>query len=298
VGARAAVTRALRLGLIAASAVQCHGLMTIPFHSMAMRSAILGAALSFGMPAGWLVFRLAQGDRLAAQLREDPVLFGYMLLGPLVAVSLFGWFLGRRDDRLLDARETLRGENQELARLATVDGLTQLYNQRAFHDRLREELARASRTGQKLALLWLDLDHFKGVNDTWGHLRGDAVLRHVASLIQGHARGSDPCFRVGGEEFAVICPGVGLRDAEGVAERIRNAAASHPLFTSDGPVVVTVSIGVATSAPGDTEEQLLQRADRALYEAKAGGRNRVVSCELTARAAEVGREVQASQSRA
>jgi diguanylate cyclase (GGDEF)-like protein len=245
---------------------------------MAMRSAVVGAALALGAPLGWLAFRVVRGEPLMEQLRSEPELYAYLLAGPLVVVSLFGWFLGRRDDRLLDARDALQDQNRQLARLATVDGLTQLYNQRAFRDRLREEVARAARTGQGMALLWLDLDHFKGVNDTWGHLCGDAVLRHVASLIQCHARGTDPCFRVGGEEFAVICPGATLHDAEAVAERIRAAAASHPLFTAGGPVVVTVSIGVTTHGHGDTEEQLLQRADHALYEAKARGRNRVVAC--------------------
>lgn len=250
---------------------------------MAMRSAVLGGGLALGAPLGWLAFRVFHGEAVVAQLRADPALYIYLLAGPLLVVSLFGWYLGRRDDRLLNARDTLKDQNRQLVRLATVDGLTQLYNQRAFHDRLREELARASRSSLGLALLWLDLDHFKGVNDTWGHLRGDAVLRHLASLIQCHARGTDPCFRVGGEEFAVICPGASLRDAEGVAERIRVAAAGHPLYTAEGPVVVTVSIGVATYVPGDTEEKLIQRADHALYEAKAGGRNRVVGCEVERR---------------
>jgi diguanylate cyclase (GGDEF)-like protein len=162
---------------------------------------------------------------------------------------------------------------------AQTDSLTGLYNHRYFHDRLRSELNRASRTHDSIAVLMLDLDDFKRVNDTLGHPAGDRVLREFAMLVSGGARGTDLATRYGGEEFAIVLPHTDRDDAHRVAERIRAAVADFSFLEPDHPLRVTVSAGAATFAPGlgiTSSEQLVAAADRALYAAKKAGKNRVV----------------------
>ena len=126
-------------------------------------------------------------------------------------------------------------------------------------------------------MLLLDIDHFKSINDSFGHPVGDEVLRELASRCRGLLRGHDLIARIGGEEFAVILPGTGPAEATEIAERLRMAFAGSPVATQGGEVRVTISLGGAMlSATGETFEVLLKRADAALYEAKRGGRNRVV----------------------
>ncbi|RMD78410.1 MAG: sensor domain-containing diguanylate cyclase, partial [Gammaproteobacteria bacterium] len=170
---------------------------------------------------------------------------------------------------------------ERLQRLGLTDTLTGVSNRRYFEQRLREELERAGRSGEPLSCLLVDVDHFKRVNDTHGHLTGDAVLREVAALLRGQLRGSDVLARYGGEEFAALLPRSGPRQAREVAERMRRAVAAGRYTAPSGePFPVTVSIGAATYEParGPVPDGalLVGRADRALYEAKAGGRNRVV----------------------
>jgi diguanylate cyclase (GGDEF)-like protein len=163
--------------------------------------------------------------------------------------------------------------------LAKKDGLTGIYNRRSFDDRLAFELQRAQRYGRELTLLALDVDHFKRVNDTWGHQAGDAVLKFLAALLERSVRaGVDLVARVGGEEFAVLLPETDAASAHTVADRMRSAveAAQIPIPGHD-PIRVTVSIGLcAQRGAGDCPEGLQGNADRALYAAKHKGRNRVV----------------------
>jgi len=171
---------------------------------------------------------------------------------------------------------------ERLQRLGLTDTLTGVSNRRYFDQRLGEELQRAARSGEPLSCLLVDVDHFKRVNDTHGHLTGDAVLRQVAALIRGQLRASDVLARYGGEEFAALLPRSGPRQAREVAERVRQAVAGSRFPAPEGGhFPVTVSIGAATYEParGPAPEGalLVGRADRALYEAKASGRNRVVS---------------------
>lgn len=172
-----------------------------------------------------------------------------------------------------------------LIRSGFTDVLTGWHNRRYLQNRLREELARCRRERATLTCLMIDVDHFKRINDRHGHLVGDDVLRRVAQRIEGQVRVSDVAARYGGEEFVILLPGTG-RDAGGLlAERIRRAVADEPFTitgTTSEPLAVTVSIGVAehrSSAAGEdfqiAGEQLLALADRALYEAKAAGRNTV-----------------------
>jgi diguanylate cyclase (GGDEF)-like protein len=162
---------------------------------------------------------------------------------------------------------------------ATIDEKTGLANYRVFYKRLREEWERSERYGHPLSIVMLDLDDFKVVNDSLGHPAGDRVLREFAVLLSGGARGTDLAARYGGEEFAMILPHIDRDQAERVAERVRAAVADFNFLEPDHQRRVTVSAGVATFAPGldiASAEQLVAAADRALYAAKAAGKNRVV----------------------
>jgi diguanylate cyclase (GGDEF)-like protein len=166
---------------------------------------------------------------------------------------------------------------RQLERAADTDYLTGLYNRRAFDIEFREQCDRARRSGLPLALATFDLDHFKQVNDRYGHAEGDRVLGEFAALLQRELRGGDTLARVGGEEFAVVLFGVGRQEAVAFAERIGRELAGRP--SGSGPVLST-SAGVAALASGAPDPAaLMLAADRALYAAKAAGRRRVAVWE-------------------
>ena len=161
----------------------------------------------------------------------------------------------------------------EIERLATRDSLTGLANRRLFDESLHRELARSQRLGSPLSLLVLDVDHFKQVNDTYGHQTGDAILRQVANAIVANTKNFDVTARYGGDEFVVLLPGCGRDDAMGVAERVRSGIAQQV-----GEAPVTISAGVATTPDNANDaERLMAAADAALYEAKRTGRDRVAA---------------------
>ena len=164
----------------------------------------------------------------------------------------------------------LESANEELERLATTDGLTGLTNHRTFQDRLREEFTRATRYGESLSLLLLDVDHFKQFNDTFGHPAGDAVLRNVSRILRLSGRVTDIAARYGGEEFVIILPQTDAAGAMVVAERVRAAIAAAPWELR----AVTASVGVSTLTLDTPDpETLISRADQALYRSKAMGRD-------------------------
>lgn len=173
--------------------------------------------------------------------------------------------------------------HEELARSekdAACDALTGLANRRAFEAALMRDAAEADKDGSALALLLLDIDHFKKFNDLHGHVMGDKLLKLVAQLLTRHVKGRDTAARYGGEEFAVILVQADLPAALKVAEQIRIMLSKAPLLnrtTAQTLGIVTCSIGVAEHRPGETLTNLIDRADRALYEAKRVGRNRVIS---------------------
>ncbi|WP_158266505.1 GGDEF domain-containing protein [Allosphingosinicella deserti] len=167
---------------------------------------------------------------------------------------------------------------RQLADLAAHDPLTGILNRGSFDLRLREEIERAGRHRTPLGLLLFDLDHFKAVNDGWGHPAGDKVLKAAAAAAGAVLRGSDVFARIGGEEFAVILPETSAQGMLGVAERIRVAVAALEVPHGDALLRVTCSIGAAVhDAARNMPEALVARADEALYAAKRGGRNRVVA---------------------
>ncbi len=173
-------------------------------------------------------------------------------------------------DRLLATQEALRFQ-------ATHDPLTGMWNRGALFELLHAEAERVQRKGTSLSLFLIDLDHFKRVNDDFGHLAGDAILHEVAQRLNGAVRLYDIVGRYGGEEFIVAATDLEAERPQQFAERLRLAVSSAPLRTSDASVSVTVSVGVATSdsAVDCSIERLIQTADAALYEAKHNGRNRV-----------------------
>jgi diguanylate cyclase (GGDEF)-like protein len=169
-----------------------------------------------------------------------------------------------------------------LLRSGFTDVLTGWHNRRYLQVRLMEELARSRRDHSELVCLMLDLDHFKQVNDTYGHAAGDEVLRELAQRVEAQVRASDVAARYGGEEFVVLLPHTDVAAGEALAQRIRQAVSAEPVsFDGQGQVTVTASIGIASVLPGEGEDlktagdSLLARADVALYRAKAAGRNRV-----------------------
>lgn len=172
---------------------------------------------------------------------------------------------------------------RKLVEGALQDPLTGLYNRRLLEDRLGSELAGALRHGRLVSVLMVDIDHFKQVNDAHGHLAGDEALRMVANTLRATIRKEDFVARFGGEEFVVIARETGLDGARLLGERIRRAVERSRCVWQDQDLSVTVSVGVTVSAPadrfvpGETERQLLEAADRALYRAKEEGRNRVVA---------------------
>jgi diguanylate cyclase (GGDEF)-like protein len=169
-------------------------------------------------------------------------------------------------------------EYGQIKETAETDALTGLRNRRAFDAAVALEASRYDRYARPLSLLLLDLDHFKAVNDTYGHEGGDAVLRKVADIVRNCVRDVDTAARFGGEELAVLLPETLLASAREVAERIRLTIASTPVPWGDTSIRVTVSIGMATVPETvDAVAGLLTNADEALYTAKRGGRNRVVS---------------------
>ncbi|MBA1148218.1 sensor domain-containing diguanylate cyclase [Ectothiorhodospiraceae bacterium WFHF3C12] len=165
----------------------------------------------------------------------------------------------------------------ELEHLAATDALTGISNRRSFLDALERERERSLRYGHTFALLMIDLDHFKAINDTYGHSAGDLVLRELVDVLTANLRANDLLGRIGGEEFAALLPETTLDDAATLAERLRAAVNAAPIAVESTPLGLTVSIGVVVRGGDDDVAALLRRADMALYEAKRLGRNQVVS---------------------
>jgi diguanylate cyclase (GGDEF)-like protein len=174
----------------------------------------------------------------------------------------------------MTARDVLE---DELRQAAVTDALTGALNRRGFDEALRQETAAATRYGNPLSVIAMDLDHFKEVNDRFGHAAGDAVLRAAASLVmQELRRDTDFLGRVGGEEFLLLCPQTTPEGAAALAERIRSRLAGEAFTINDSEVWLTASFGIGQLAPDDDSGRMLIEADKALYQAKRLGRDRIV----------------------
>lgn len=220
--------------------------------------------------------------QIAREILVAPLTFKSVPLGAVVLASTRHF---ERDGMAL--LEQLRADlglamnnalaHDRLERLAAVDPLTDAYNRRFGLARLREEFSRAVRAENPLGVLMLDIDHFKAINDTYGHLVGDRVLRAVAAACRRVVREGDVLVRYGGEEFLVLLPGAGVDDVHQVGDRIRRAVAETSVTDADQRISVTVSLGGATYGDAtDSPDALIAQADVALYAAKEGGRNRLV----------------------
>ena len=249
------------------------GVWHIVRHGWAQEPSLRTVALTMGLCAFGLVFR-------AIQAWIDPVTFGDIMQpgqGPAITFLVASMcLLGSGFGFILAVLERTASH---MKTLATHDGLTDCLNRNAAVALLDNTLQRAQRTGESTSLVMLDLDHFKTVNDKYGHRTGDDVLRKFAQTARLHLRGSDVLARMGGEEFAIILPATDAVGAVYVAESVRAAVEAMVVSDlKDGTVSVTVSAGVACVAGGGapaTPDQLYQRADAALYAAKAAGRNRI-----------------------
>ena len=182
--------------------------------------------------------------------------------------------IGRTILKFLSGGNIEHSYHEEIYRLTTVDGLTQIFNKRYFMETLEREISRAQRYQRALSLIMFDLDHFKSVNDTYGHLAGDYVLKHLAGVISNRIRREDVLARYGGEEFAIILPEIDAQNALVFAEKIRRLVERTQFTFENTPLPITISVGVSTAtADVAGPDELIRLADEKLYEAKADGRN-------------------------
>ena len=207
---------------------------------------------TFGRPAGVITLT----DRIDGHAFDERDFAAVRLLAAPAALAL--------------ARHRVSESLDEATRAATVDPVTGLFNRRYFETRIEAEVQRARRQQQDLALLMVDIDDFKRINDTFGHLEGDRALRDVADLLRRGVRIFDVCARYGGEEFAIVMPGATRQMAVQVAERIRQGVHDRSRIA---PLPMTLSIGVGFLGPEQSQEDLIAAADRALIAAKRAGKN-------------------------
>jgi len=236
-------------------------------------------------------------------IRHIPILDGKKIVGIVSVRDLIHYYQNKLESEFAEARdrietmkrlvklsaeevlESLFTEINKYKELSLTDHLTGLYNKRYFLMRLQEETARAQRYKQDLSLIFCDIDHFKAINDNYGHQNGDTILREVGTLLSGgmgelkvvsRLRKSDIVARYGGEEFVVILPETSAEHAAIAAEKMRNALEQNTFVIDSKEIKVTMSFGVAGLKEGIRDaEDLIQRADHAMYKAKESGRNRV-----------------------
>lgn len=211
---------------------------------------------------------------------QDNVLLRAMAAGGLVyvgaayrATRVLSFFLHRS----FQLAHELQIANEKAERLARTDELTGMRNRRAFYEQGELAVDQAQRYGRPLSAVMLDIDHFKTINDTWGHSAGDEALRALAGVIATSARSTDITGRVGGEEFAIVLPETSGHDAAAQAERLRKDVAELSIRHGGTDITITCSFGVAELETGGSLDRLMARADGRLYEAKAQGRNRVIA---------------------
>jgi diguanylate cyclase (GGDEF)-like protein len=253
--------------LVIALAVPPH----VPGAGLAPRQAFFTAGL-FALVSALLVSAYATFRARMHELRVFCKMVEEGDLAPALAVGV-----DKRPDDLTLLARSFDAMRLRLAEQIGTDPLTGCLNRRALETRLRAEWRQAKRRGTTVAVLGIDLDHFKQVNDTRGHPYGDTVLRELAGIFRATARDTDAVARLGGDEFVIVLPDTGWQGALTFAERVRRKVADFSFGAETEAMRLTISVGVAMARGTDpiSPEMLLQEADRSLYKAKAGGRNRV-----------------------
>ena len=207
------------------------------------------------------IFPLSPSERLALIVIHDQT--------PMQETQ---YKLKKKIDEINSLKAELERYVKKIEQLSITDSLTKIYNRSKFESSLEYEIERARRYGTPLSLIMFDIDHFKSINDTYGHLIGDSVLVEIAQIVKNNIRSTDIFARWGGEEFVILAPNINKDQAKILAEKIRKLIARHQFKYVDH---VTVSLGVTEFLPTDTKESFLKRTDDALYLAKRKGRNRV-----------------------
>lgn len=186
--------------------------------------------------------------------------------------------IGNTIMKFLSGQDVEQAYHEEIYKMTIMDGLTAVYNKRYFTESLERELARVKRYRRELSLIMFDIDHFKKINDSFGHLAGDQVLKDLAQLVKGRTRSEEIVARYGGEEFTILVPETSLQGAVQLAENLRGLVESHEFIFEDERIPITISLGVASlGAMNWDANRFIKASDVALYRAKRTGRNRVCS---------------------
>lgn len=255
---------------------------------------LIGRPVSLLMPprlsdrhAGYIRDYLTRDDpasNLLGEVREFEIMHrdGTMVPIELKAFALPETIGGKRlFSAFINDNTAHKSVEAEMTRMARQDYLTGCMNRLGFMERARQELSRARRSGRPLSLIVMDIDRFKRINDTYGHQGGDKVLADLLPALADSLRTHDVFGRVGGEEFFILLPETGIKEAVAVAERLRKSLEDHAFLCNGHSVSVTASLGCASLRADDDLDRLIQRADRRMYLAKNAGRNRVVSVDVT-----------------
>ena len=255
---------------------------TASTNAMATLSAVLEKIEAAGRDAGdyGRTLSRASGELGADQSPEELKKFVDTLIAATQAMEERAVTLESELQRSSNEVNALKTQLEDVRKESLTDGLTSVSNRKAFDQEIAAALEEARRTGKPVSLVMCDIDHFKKFNDTWGHQTGDQVLKLVANCLSENVKGRDMVARFGGEEFIIVLRQTSLDDATLLAEQIRGYVQSkHLVKKSSGDVLglLTVSMGVASSADFDSPASLIQRADVCLYRAKNTGRNRVVN---------------------
>ncbi len=239
----------------------------------AAKAMLAIVAVTFGVDLLALWIYAALG---LLEMSMSAALVSAAVLALVIAPPIY-WLVAVPIRREYDKRLQAEGRAAELGELAITDALTRTRNRRGITIAALESMAQAERYSHPLSVAMVDIDHFKEVNDTYGHKAGDRVLEAVASILVEHLRMPDKVGRYGGEEFLLVFPETDLDRTNKIAERIRAAVSNAEFDVGESKLKLTISIGATLFQRGEDLEQLLSRADRALYQAKQSGRNQVVT---------------------
>lgn len=263
------------------------GLLFVPNDELRLLWAFLNLAGTYVMLGSWAGFAVALctiGSAWASNGLTAAHYSVHALVTASAALAILAIFFHALNSRLLSYSSRMQAYNARLMHQASHDALTGVTNTHAYYAMGDQLLALAQRQGRELAVLFIDLDHFKAINDRYGHLAGDQVLKAVARCVQARLRRSDVLGRIGGEEFSVLLPGTDCANAVQIAEDLRLALEGlQPEVTVSAlgqqrqqiPITASIGIACARSSDGKNFQQIQQQADEAMYEAKRGGRNRV-----------------------